>query len=481
MDALTEWTLWYDEHRFTPLTSIGLARALTRGMMKTLGVRFSEIVDLVYDKDHLLILAPKKEMDDIVNGLVARILEDPVRANSFNNKMMRESERMLEAVRKDAYSAKTASNGQLADFHGRFARMTDEMFRFGLISVLAESNEGALSQAYYEKVKGKIGNGNFPAVADLLAPAEPSAPLLQRIEMLELVLDAKDGKEVSKIKEEHFGKWRWLPYAVVGPAWKESEFQEEFHNEEKRSKADLQKEIAQAKGRKAEVERKREMAMKTFGFDAYERKLTRVIARFAETKYQRKENFTHAHYEYHPVLSEIAKRLDLSLGEVRLLTPQETEEALLKGKLPDVSERTTLCAFVHKKGITQALGKKDAHAWEKVLPKIDVSKNEEIIGQCACPGYAKGRAVIVNTEKDVHKLKPGDVLFSYATAPELMSAIRNASAIVTDRGGVTCHAAIVSRELNLPCVIGTKIGTAWVREGQTIEVDASKGLVRRMR
>src|SRR3989338_11697494 len=94
-----EWTVWYDEHRFTPLTSIGLARALTAGMKETLGVRFSQIVDLVYEKDHTLILAPKKELDDIVNGLVTRILEDPVRADTFNKRMMLESERMLSTVR----------------------------------------------------------------------------------------------------------------------------------------------------------------------------------------------------------------------------------------------------------------------------------------------------------------------------------------------------------------------------------------------
>ncbi|HLD75648.1 MAG TPA: PEP-utilizing enzyme, partial [Candidatus Norongarragalinales archaeon] len=361
----------------------------------------------------------------------------------------------------------------------RFVRMTDEKFRYGLLSILAESNEGALSQAYYEKVKAKIGNQNFAVVADLLAPAAPSAPFLQRTEFLEMALEAKEGKDVSGKKAEHFKKWQWLVYAFCGPAWKEADFRAEFDQAQKTPKTVLQKEIEEAKGRKAEVERKRDWTMEKYGFDAYEKKMTRVIARFAETKYQRKENFTHAHCEYHAILSEIAKRLGLSIGETRLLTPEETRKALVEGKPEDLSERTTLCAFIHQAGKTKALEKSQAQKWEKVLPKVEVTDIPELKGQCACPGNAKGKAVIVNSEKDVHKLKQGDVLFSYATTPELMAAIRKAGAIVTDRGGVTCHAAIVSRELKIPCVIGTKIGTQWIREGETVHVDASAGRVRK--
>ncbi len=63
------------------------------------------------------------------------------------------------------------------------------------------------------------------------------------------------------------------------------------------------------------------------------------------------------------------------------------------------------------------------------------------------------------------------------TAVEFLNGIRNAAAIVTDEGGIICHAAIVSRELNLPCVIGTKTATKVIKNGDVIEVDATKGCV----
>jgi len=75
-------------------------------------------------------------------------------------------------------------------------------------------------------------------------------------------------------------------------------------------------------------------------------------------------------------------------------------------------------------------------------------------------------------------MQKGDILISIATNPDLVPAMKIAGAIVTDVGGITCHAAIVSRELNIPCVVGTKIATKALHEGDLIDVDATHGIVR---
>ena len=75
----------------------------------------------------------------------------------------------------------------------------------------------------------------------------------------------------------------------------------------------------------------------------------------------------------------------------------------------------------------------------------------------------------------------GDVLLAVMTRPVYVPAMRKASAIVTNEGGVTCHAAIVSRELGIPCVIGTKIATKVFKDGDLIEVDADKGLAKKVK
>ena len=78
---------------------------------------------------------------------------------------------------------------------------------------------------------------------------------------------------------------------------------------------------------------------------------------------------------------------------------------------------------------------------------------------------------------DIPKMKQGDILVSPATNPNLVPAMKKAAAIVTDFGGLTCHAAIVSRELGIPCVVGTKIATKVLRDGDRVAVNATLGEV----
>ncbi|MDI6778021.1 MAG: PEP-utilizing enzyme [Patescibacteria group bacterium] len=84
----------------------------------------------------------------------------------------------------------------------------------------------------------------------------------------------------------------------------------------------------------------------------------------------------------------------------------------------------------------------------------------------------------VDMPDDMAKMNEGDILVSTATTPSIVPAIRKASAIITDEGGLTCHAAIVSREFEIPCVIGTKIATKVLKDGDLAEVNAEKGLVK---
>jgi pyruvate,water dikinase len=109
--------------------------------------------------------------------------------------------------------------------------------------------------------------------------------------------------------------------------------------------------------------------------------------------------------------------------------------------------------------------------------KKDIS---EIKGTCAQPGKASGRVKIINSPADMHKMQAGDILVSTATTPSIVPAMKKSSAIVTDEGGLTCHASIVSREMKIPCVIGMKIATKVLKDGDLVEVDANKGIVKKI-
>jgi len=98
-------------------------------------------------------------------------------------------------------------------------------------------------------------------------------------------------------------------------------------------------------------------------------------------------------------------------------------------------------------------------------------------GMAASPGIATGRVILVKTMEDIVGVKEGDVLVTIMTNPDMVPAMKKAAAIVTDEGGRTCHAAIVSRELGIPCIVGTKTGTHVLKPGMEVTVDATRGVV----
>lgn len=98
----------------------------------------------------------------------------------------------------------------------------------------------------------------------------------------------------------------------------------------------------------------------------------------------------------------------------------------------------------------------------------------------AFQGKATGRVKVVFTGDDLKKVERGDVLVAVMTFPHFIAAMEKASAFVTDEGGILCHAAIVSREMRKPCVIATKKATKIFKDGDMVEVDAEKGIVRKV-
>ena len=100
-------------------------------------------------------------------------------------------------------------------------------------------------------------------------------------------------------------------------------------------------------------------------------------------------------------------------------------------------------------------------------------------GSCASPGVASGTVKIVHGVDDLSKVLEGDVLLTRMTDPDMVPTMQRAAAIITDAGGSTCHAAIVSREMGIPCIVGTENATQNISENEVVTVDATEGKVYR--
>ncbi|WP_456483409.1 phosphoenolpyruvate synthase [Methanopyrus kandleri] len=144
--------------------------------------------------------------------------------------------------------------------------------------------------------------------------------------------------------------------------------------------------------------------------------------------------------------------------------PQDIEWAIEDGEVYVLQSRPVTT-------IPEEKGEEEGVEAEELEGKILVR------GLGASPGIGTGEVKIVMDVDEIDKVEEGDVLVTKMTTPDMVPAMRKASAIVTDEGGITCHAAIVSRELGIPCVVGTGNATEVLEEGQVVTVDGERGVV----
>ncbi len=202
---------------------------------------------------------------------------------------------------------------------------------------------------------------------------------------------------------------------------------------------------------------------------------------FMVTKIYRRYAQLFALYKTTFFLEEIARRIGLSLKETRFMTSKEIKAALFDHQLDkeEIKSRAKLSLYYTAKDTeVYYSGRAAEQIIKKYIQKDESRDVSELKGQCGCRGQAKGIVRIVNVIRDMEKMKKGDILVSISTQPDLLPAMKKAGAFVTDQGGVTSHAAIVAREMNVPCVIATRIATKVLKDGDLVEVDADKGIVR---
>ena len=165
-----------------------------------------------------------------------------------------------------------------------------------------------------------------------------------------------------------------------------------------------------------------------------------------------------------PVLSDEEVREVAKLGirdEGHYGTPQDTEWAF---------DEEGTAWMLQSRPVTASGGDKSAELAEH--------EGEALVrGLGAAPGVGHGEVRIISELSRGNDLKEGDVLVTHMTAPDWVPLMRRSAAIITDSGGMTCHAAIVSRELGIPCVVGAADATTKLRDGELVTVDATHGTV----
>jgi len=156
-------------------------------------------------------------------------------------------------------------------------------------------------------------------------------------------------------------------------------------------------------------------------------------------------------------LAKIAQKLHNHYGKA-----QDIEFALEKGKIYIVQTRPITTIISNQKTL-------DAQS--------TITKAPDLTGEQASPGTASGTVIIIKSPNEINRVKQGQILVTSMTTPDFVPAMKKVNGIITDKGGQTSHAAIVSRELGVPCVVGTKTATKFFKEGDIVTLNGTTGEV----
>lgn len=179
-------------------------------------------------------------------------------------------------------------------------------------------------------------------------------------------------------------------------------------------------------------------------------------------------------------LKRVAKNYALNYEKFRWLTWEEQLQINLKNKnnflnLIKKRQKSTIIFLGIDKDYSLLEGE-SALKIRSILLRQE--KKKVLCGAAVYPGNVIGQVLIIKSERDFSKFKKGAILVASHTTPDYIFLMKQAKAILTERGGITSHAAIVSRELKTPCIVGIHGLTGTLHNGDLIEVDANKGIVK---
>lgn len=211
-----------------------------------------------------------------------------------------------------------------------------------------------------------------------------------------------------------------------------------------------------------------------------------TIVRAIEWQDNRKKHIFMAIEAEFRMVQEITRRLSLPAGDLLLLTWWEIE-GLLGGDETiqgEITKRREWGGFFYALGQEEVLSPDAARSyWERYAEEhVDPVGASEVQGVVVSKGKGniRARVRIVLDPSRAHEFQAGEILLAPMTSPEYVFAMRKAAAVITDAGGLTSHAAIVSRELGIPCIVGTKVATKVFHNGDCIEVDITSGVARKV-
>ncbi len=375
---------------------------------------------------------------------------------------------------------KKMSNEQLLGQYNQLAgTYVQKLNASGLIDGFALSTDTLIASKIQKFIEQNFPEKKFvPVFETLTASTFLSFLQLEELALLKAAQEIKKNLAIKNQKiREHAENYFWIQnnYVkdnVLGTAFFEKRFEEAL------ALPSIEERIQKLESFSTENKRKKEQLMAELNLPHEIRVLLKITDDFNYWQDERKKGTFWATHYFSLLLTEFARRTRYSLEELKYCMPPEIN-LVLPEKIPkkELQQRFEYCMV-----LWTSEGYDVITDIERIL-ELDrigtgkLSKPEELRGFTACLGTATGPVKIIESVEELHKIQEGDILVAVMTRPDYLPAMKKAAGFVTDEGGITCHAAIVAREMQKPCIIGTKIATKTLKDGDLVSVRANHGVV----
>ncbi len=424
---------------------------------------FYEQVYIPEDKNEVCYMG-EKELSEFVLSLKKKYLEKPKNYNKFENFFIKAGNQYVKTAKKISKTNLSKKNN--SELRGIYLDYQKKNLRYApFIWVQFIINDFFASKAV-EIITSKCDKDNKninELVGIILAPSKKASPA-------KLIKIATSWKKISmKQKEEMYKNFQWLPCMDIhNKPWTKDEFFSHING------------FAKSKEKKILSHSQLTEKIK---FTAQEENFINIAKRLSYLKDLKDDFRRQGIFFAQPLFEQIAQRIGGSINDVSYLLQEEIEELLGKNKkLSEIMINERKKGFVIYYNFAKKIRCQSGNDIKMAIKKFGLAPEKEFVkeikGKPASTGKAKGKVVIAKSVSDLNKVKKGDILVAITTHPDYVPAMQKARAIVTDEGGITCHAAIVSRELKKPCIVGTRIATKVLKDGDSVEVDANKGIVK---
>ncbi len=417
----------------------------------------------------------KKDMKKLREIVIANVRKDKNFLKKLRKKwtsLLKKFDTVMQKIEKT--NLKKLGDKELIELYDDFyARYLDE---FGVVMAPMDAfsmHTNAFFEPELKEFLKKRGKENrfFEVYSILTAPVENSFLGREEKDLFLILKEKKQNKNIQKMLESHQKKYFWIQnnYAV------QKKLPASFF--EQRLKELENKKIEE---KFAEVKKQKEKIIEELSMPQHIIDYVRITELFCWIQDERKKYVMISNWYQRLFFEEVGRRLNIPVEEMEYTVYPELREMLINKKIDRKLLKKRQEGCMHIRTGDDAYKIFTDSAVDEIFETIFVKKEttNKVKGMCASPGKAVGIVKIIRKTHDMINMKQGDVLVASMTRPEMVPAMKKAAAIVTDEGGVTSHAAVVSREMGIPCVIGTKNATKVLKDGDKVEVDATKGTVR---